>query len=182
MYPFGADRADVQAVEHQRYYRMVLPLEPERPLLSPHPLTWTTISHVIWDGMAPETLNPAQQQAMLDWLHWGGQFVLIGGSGPSFATLRDSFLDPYLPAEPSGESVLLSARRLEGARERVPAALHPPRSGRSPADAPGRGRGRCEPPRPRPLPLGRADHAGLESAGLPRGAPSPIGCLAHPTG
>ena len=39
----------------QRYYRLVLPLEDaDKPLLSPHPLAWTPISHVIWDGMPPE--------------------------------------------------------------------------------------------------------------------------------
>ncbi|MBV8232537.1 MAG: hypothetical protein JO329_21350, partial [Planctomycetaceae bacterium] len=45
MYPTGTDRTDVQAVEHRRYYRLVLPLEPDQPLLSAHPLTWTIISH-----------------------------------------------------------------------------------------------------------------------------------------
>ncbi|MBV8610363.1 MAG: hypothetical protein JO034_23255 [Singulisphaera sp.] len=108
MYPTGTDRTDVQAVEHRRYYRLVLPLEPDQPLLSAHPLTWTIISHVIWDGRSPETLNPGQQQAMLDWLHWGGQLILVGGAGPSFHAIRDSFLTPYLPAEPSGENLLLT--------------------------------------------------------------------------
>ena len=65
-----------------------------------HPLTWSTISHVIWDGLAPEAVGTGQQQAMLDWLHWGGQLVIVGGAGPAFAPLRESFLAPYCRPSP----------------------------------------------------------------------------------
>lgn len=120
-YPMFLDRQDVQSVERMRYYRLVLPMDTERPPLSPHPLTWTTISHVVWDGMAPDTLNPSQQQALLDWLHWGGQLTLVGGPGPSFSLLKDSFLSPYLPAETTGENALL------GKADLAPmAAAYPP--------------------------------------------------------
>lgn len=105
--PSAFDQGDPITMDRLRYYRLVLPLEPEKPPLSPHPLTWAAISHVLWDGPAPEVLGSAQQQAMLDWLHWGGQLILIGGAAPSFSILRDSFLAPYLPADPTGEDVLL---------------------------------------------------------------------------
>ena len=72
------DRSVTDDQERRRYYRLVLPLEPDKPLVSSHPLTWTTISHVIWDGMSPDILTSPQQQAMLDWLHWGGQLTIIG--------------------------------------------------------------------------------------------------------
>ena len=108
LYPLSTDRDDIQAIDKARYYRLVLPLEPDKPMLSSHPLTWTTVSHVVWDGMSPDKLNPSQQQAMLDWLHWGGQLVLVGGAGPAFSILRDSFLNPYLPADPTGENSLLT--------------------------------------------------------------------------
>lgn len=111
--PTSVDRADVTELDKQRYYRMVLPLEPEKPLLPNHPLTWGAISHVIWDAMPPDRLRVPQRQALLDWLHWGGQLVVIGGSGDSFEVLKDSFLAPYLPAEPTGESVLLKQSDLE---------------------------------------------------------------------
>jgi hypothetical protein len=107
MHPSVLDRGDPVATDALRYYRLVLPLEPDKPPLSPHPLTWTPISHVLWDAMVPENLNPSQQQAMLDWLHWGGQLILMGGATPSFSLLRDSFLGPYLPAEPTGQNALL---------------------------------------------------------------------------
>ena len=83
--PTSVDLSQSTTSEPHRYYRLVLPMDPQRPLLSPHPLTWTTISHVIWDGMPPETLASAQQEAMLDWLHWGGQIILVGGATPGVA-------------------------------------------------------------------------------------------------
>ncbi|WP_237722792.1 hypothetical protein [Singulisphaera acidiphila] len=113
MAPLSADREDAQVFDKQRYYRMVLPMESGTFPLSSHPLTWTTLSHIIWDGLPAERLTPAQQQAMLDWLHWGGQLILIGGARPSFAALGDSFLGPYLPASLSGESDLLNESDLK---------------------------------------------------------------------
>src|SRR5262249_1729857 len=79
-------------VEKVRYYRLVLPMESDKPALSSHPLTWTSISHVIWDGYAPENLSVTQQEAMLDWLHWGGQLILTGGAGQPYSLYREGFL------------------------------------------------------------------------------------------
>jgi hypothetical protein len=109
--PTSGDK-DPMGMEKQRYYRLVIPQDPEKPYLSTHPLTWTTISHVFWDSLDPDVLNPGQQQAMLDWLHWGGQLVIMGGAGSSLAMLKDSFLGPYLPADPGGENALLGASDL----------------------------------------------------------------------
>ncbi len=118
--PSAARRDDPIQLEKLRYYRMVLPLEPDKPMLSSHPLTWSPISHVIWDGMAPELIGVAQQQAMVDWLHWGGQLVIVGGAGPAFAPLRESFLGPYLPAEPSGENVSRTGAELKPLSDAYP--------------------------------------------------------------
>ncbi len=128
--PMSTRRDDPVAEDKQRYYRMVLPLEPDKPLLSPHPLTWSPISHVIWDGLPPEALGVGQQQAMVDWLHWGGQLVIVGGAGPAFAPLRESFLAPYLPADPSGENVMRTGAELKALAEAYP----PLASGADPDD------------------------------------------------
>lgn len=124
--PASADR-EPTVVERQRYFRVVYPTsEPDKPLpLSPHPLTWTTASHVIWDGQDPEGLNINQQQALLDWVHWGGQLIVVGGAGPSLAPLRDSFLGPYLPATPSGADSTLSAGDLLAMSKAHPAPNWP---------------------------------------------------------
>ena len=120
--PNAARRDDPLLLDRQRYYRLVLPLDPEKPLLSPHPLTWSTISHVIWDGLPTEALGVGQQQAMVDWLHWGGQLIIVGGAGPAFAPLREGFLQDYLPADPSGENVMRTGAELKTLSESYPPA------------------------------------------------------------
>ncbi|QDV36708.1 hypothetical protein [Tautonia plasticadhaerens] len=114
--PATTDMADQQLVDRRTYYRLVVPQEANRPNLSSHPLTWTTISHVIWDGFDPNDLDAGQQRAMIDWLHWGGQLVIAGGAGAPLQPLVnvESFLAPYLPAEPSGENLTLGESDLKG--------------------------------------------------------------------
>ncbi|MFI5455733.1 MAG: hypothetical protein ACHRXM_09815 [Isosphaerales bacterium] len=101
-------------VEKLRYYRLVLPMDSDKPALSSHPLTWTTISHVIWDGYAPDSLSVSQQEAMLDWLHWGGQLIVSGGAGQPYSLYSEPscFLAKYLPADAAGETVPLSQEDL----------------------------------------------------------------------
>lgn len=108
--PATTDLDDQQLVERRSYYRVVIPQEPGKPNLPTHPLTWTTISHVVWDGLDPATLDVGQQRAMIDWLHWGGQLIITGGASSSLALLSDSesFLAPYLPGEPSPDSSTLT--------------------------------------------------------------------------
>ncbi len=113
--PTSGDR-DLNSLEKQRYYRLVLPQDPERVNLSPHPLTWTTTSHLVWDGFSTEALSRgplSQQQAILDWIHFGGQLIVVA-AGPNVASLQESFLGPYLPATMSGGGASLSAAELAG--------------------------------------------------------------------
>jgi hypothetical protein len=109
MFPASGQKSEPAVFDLQRYYRTILPSDPEKPQLPTHPLTWTTISHVIWDGMAPEILNVSQQEAMVDWLHWGGQLIIVGGASPNFVPLRESAFGVYLPALPGSQSRQLSA-------------------------------------------------------------------------
>ncbi len=72
-------------------------------------MAWTPIAYLLWDDWQPGDLSPDQQQALLDWLHWGGQLII---SGPrSLEALRGSFLEPYLPAT-AGKSVELQPDEL----------------------------------------------------------------------
>lgn len=87
-----------------RHYYVVRPRISRSVPLPVHSLAWTTISHVIWDGLDPALFSTPQQEALLDWLHWGGQLVI---SGPqSLEKLRGSFLAPYLPGEAVGTASL----------------------------------------------------------------------------
>lgn len=92
------------------HYRVALPRFRTFAPLPSQPLGWTSIAYVLWDDLEPKKLLPAQQQALIDWLHWGGQLVV---SGPeSLATLQGSFLDEFLPAT-AGDTWQLSAKELE---------------------------------------------------------------------
>lgn len=92
------------------HYRVILPPADRRVPLPSQGLTWTPIAYLLWDGLRPNLLTPDQQQALLDWLHWGGQIIV---SGPhSLDLLRGSFLEPYLPAL-AAEAVQLPAAELE---------------------------------------------------------------------
>lgn len=83
-----------------RHYHVVRPKIVRNVPLPTHSLAWTMISHVIWDGLDPTWFSTPQQEAMLDWLHWGGQLVINGPT--SLDKLRGSFLAPYLPGEADG--------------------------------------------------------------------------------
>ena len=84
----------------QPFYEVVVS-QPEDPLpVSRNAMTWTTIAYLFWDDLSPEDLDVQQQQAMLDWLHFGGQIIL---SGPDcLDKLQNCFLSPYLPASFEG--------------------------------------------------------------------------------
>ena len=79
------------------HYRVVLPKVNELVPLPSQSLTWTSIAYLIWDDLDPQTLTPAQQSALVDWLHWGGQLIINGPN--SLEELQRGFLGDYLPAE-----------------------------------------------------------------------------------
>ncbi len=93
----GSMTEDNETPDKRLYYPIVFPAQPSRPLLADTALAWTTTSYVIWDDFDPGQLSVNQQDALLDWLHWGGQLIISGGK--SAMMLRQSFLAPYLPAD-----------------------------------------------------------------------------------
>lgn len=105
--PLENERED--QMDRATHYRVVMPLVENRVLVPSHPLAWTTIAYVLWDGLNPNQLTPDQQQALVDWLHWGGQLILSGPN--SLDALRGSFLEAYLPAR-GGAGIGLTAATL----------------------------------------------------------------------
>ena len=91
----------------QPHYRVVLADAGKKLPLPSNVLTWTSVSHLVWDEVDPEQLTPEQQLAMLDWLHWGGRLIINGPD--SLDTLRGSFLADYLPAESIGPRTVRAA-------------------------------------------------------------------------
>ena len=83
-------------------FYFVVTNKPDKPIPLPHNvLHWTTTAYLIWDDLDPDDLDPDQQQALIDWLHFGGQLIL---SGPDcLSKLEASFLADYLPAQSEGK-------------------------------------------------------------------------------
>ncbi len=76
--------------------------------LSENSLTWTNIAYLVWDEVDPSQLTVEQQNALIDWLHWGGRLIINGPD--SLTSLRGSFLAPYLPAEDAGPRKITTAQ------------------------------------------------------------------------
>jgi hypothetical protein len=93
------------------YYKVSYLESGKRVMLPAHAMLWTSIAVVLWDDADPSAFDAAQQRAMLDWLHWGGQLIL---SGPgTLDALKGSFLEPYLPAVAVGTREIPNAELAE---------------------------------------------------------------------
>ena len=88
--------SDVTGNNLPEFY-FIVPTIPGDPVPLPrHALNWTTIAYMIWDDFDPNEVDPDHKQALLDWIHFGGQLII---SGPdSLDKLQTSFLADYLPA------------------------------------------------------------------------------------
>lgn len=94
------DGSDFDRLRRFRLYRLSFPTANGPVSLPSQAMFWTSTAYLIWDGFDPESLTLDQRQALVDWLHWGGQLIV---SGPkSLPLLRGSFLDDYLPADAEG--------------------------------------------------------------------------------
>lgn len=91
----------------QPHYRVVLADAKKSLPLPTNPLTWTSISHLVWDEVDPTKLTPQQQLALVDWLHWGGRLIINGPD--SLDTLRGSFLNDHLPVDGAGPRTITTA-------------------------------------------------------------------------
>ncbi len=79
-----------------KFYEVVTMSPTKRPDLPTNSLYWTSIAYLLWDEADPALWDVDQQQALIDWLHWGGQIIV---SGPAaLEQLQGSFLRSYLPA------------------------------------------------------------------------------------
>ncbi|HMP07504.1 MAG TPA: hypothetical protein PJ982_14230, partial [Lacipirellulaceae bacterium] len=119
------------------HYRVVLADAGREAPLPDSVLAWSGVAYVVWDDPNLDRISPAQQQALVDWIHWGGRLIV---SGPdSLATLRGSFLDSVLPADGGAARALDSpalaplqqhwSQRAAGKRPLEPLATTRPWSG-----------------------------------------------------
>ncbi len=91
---------DILDASTNAHYRVLTPPIDQAVPLASYPLCWTSVACLWWDDLDPTLFSQAQQQALVDWLHWGGQLIV---SGPAtLDLLRGCFLEPWLPAESHG--------------------------------------------------------------------------------
>ena len=99
----------------QPVFYTIVPTVKDQPIPLPgQSLNWTTIAYLIWDDLDPDDLSRQQQQALVDWLHFGGQIIF---SGPDcLDRLQSSFLADYLPGQ-FEESITLDKSAVEELNE-----------------------------------------------------------------
>lgn len=117
--PISGDRDSTPDLEKQRYYRLSLPVT-DKPTLSPNALCWSNTSHLVWDSLPPTTLPTSQQEALVDWIHLGGQLIVMSAGPNAIAPLEESFLNPYLPATASGNNATLTTDELKSFSDAYP--------------------------------------------------------------
>ena len=88
---------DLGEAPRTRSYQVSLLKPQDGKYAFPHSmLTMTATAVLIWDDVSIDELTTDQQEAIVDWLHWGGQLIISGPS--SWSRLQNSFLSPFLPA------------------------------------------------------------------------------------
>ena len=88
---------DLGDAERTRSYQVSLLKAEDGKYALPHSmLTMTATAAIVWDDVSIDELTDEQQEAIVDWVHWGGQLIISGPS--SWSRLQNSFLSPYLPA------------------------------------------------------------------------------------
>ncbi len=90
--------------EQNIHYRLVAPSTEGVVPIPDSFLQWTSIAYVLWDDLSPETLTSDQQQALLDWVAWGGRVIVNGPA--SAASFRGTPLQTLLPIEAADSSEL----------------------------------------------------------------------------
>ena len=89
------DSTEFESAALPTNYRLVFPKPEDLIALPETMLDWTSTAYLLWDDVAIDQLTPAQQQAVLDWLHWGGRIIVNGRYADK--TLAGSVLAEWLP-------------------------------------------------------------------------------------
>ncbi len=85
-------------------YRLVFPKSDDLIALPETMLDWSSTAYLLWDDVEMDRLTPGQQQAVVDWLNWGGRIIVNGRYADQ--TLANSLLSKRLPMTPEKLSEL----------------------------------------------------------------------------
>ncbi|HRE98996.1 MAG TPA: hypothetical protein PLI18_00675 [Pirellulaceae bacterium] len=97
-------------LETQEFTKVVVPKIGEFVPLPSDLFGWTSIAWIVWDDFDPALLEPGQRQALVDWIHFGGQLIVSGSDG--LDKLGTSELASLLPVD-ADETVSMSIESLE---------------------------------------------------------------------
>lgn len=104
----------------RRWYRDIRTATLPAPDLPDRWFGLEPVQVVVWDDPDPDRLHSAQLQALIEWVHHGGQLVL--GLGPSWTRVQKSALASLLPTQPGAGTV--EVRSLPRFFERLAADPH----------------------------------------------------------
>jgi hypothetical protein len=85
---------------HDPNYRIIVPPVDDVLPLSETMLDWTSTSVLFWDDLSPDALTPAQQNAIADWVRFGGHLIVNGAAASD--AIADTTLANLLPLKPTG--------------------------------------------------------------------------------
>jgi len=71
------DRMTASEVSDENYRIMLPPTDGVLPIAETA-LDWTSTSVLLWDNLPARALTPMQRTAILDWVHFGGTFIING--------------------------------------------------------------------------------------------------------
>ncbi len=97
-------------LETQELTKVVVPRIGEFVPLPSDLFGWTSIAWIVWDDFDPALLEPGQRQALIDWLHFGGQLIVSGSDG--LDKLGTSELAALLPVD-ADETVSMPVESLD---------------------------------------------------------------------
>lgn len=87
-------------------YRIVFPPTDDVLPLAETMLDWTSTAVLLWDDLSADALTPQQLNAIEDWVHFGGQFIVNGATAAD--AVSKTSLNNVLALAPSGNIELES--------------------------------------------------------------------------
>jgi hypothetical protein len=93
-------RDEYKFQDFQANYQIVIPSVDDLLPLAETMLDWTATAVLFWDDLAADALTPAQQTAVADWIHFGGQLIINGADGAE--SIATTALADVLPLRPTG--------------------------------------------------------------------------------
>ena len=97
-----------QTMENAGQMRIISVEPSEIDTLPDMALYYESINGILWGDVPPTLLNPAQIDAIENYVQSGGSLLAWGG--PSASILKDTWLEPLLPVQIEGQKKFINYR------------------------------------------------------------------------